>query len=136
MPGIQLLFVYLLPESPRWLISKDKHEAAKKVLTKYHGNGAENDFVNWEFNEISQTLRVEKAASASSGWYELVRTPGNRKRCLLIILTAIFSQCSGNGLVSYYLAAVLQTIGITKCVPSPFGHCDSTDSHAADRTKH
>ncbi|KAJ4340563.1 hypothetical protein N0V95_007487 [Ascochyta clinopodiicola] len=113
MPGIQLLFVYLLPESPRWLISKDKHEAAKKVLTKYHGNGDDNDFVNWEFNEISQTLKVEKAASASSGWYELVRTPGNRKRCLLIILTAIFSQCSGNGLVSYYLAAVLETIGIT-----------------------
>ncbi|KAF3034161.1 hypothetical protein E8E12_004986 [Didymella heteroderae] len=87
--------------------------AAKQVLTKYHGNGEDNDFVNWEFNEISQTLKIEKAASASSGWYELVRTPGNRKRCLLIILTAIFSQCSGNGLVSYYLAAVLQTIGIT-----------------------
>ena len=69
--------------------------------------------MNWEYNEISLTLEAEKAASASSGWYELVRTPGNRKRCLLIILTAIFSQCSGNGLVSYYLAAVLQTIGIT-----------------------
>ncbi|KAF1348248.1 hypothetical protein EJ07DRAFT_185160 [Lizonia empirigonia] len=96
-----------------WLISKDKHEAAKKVLTKYHGNGEDSEFVSWEFNEISQTLKVEKAANASSRWYELVRTPGNRKRCLLIILTAIFSQCSGNGLVSYYLAAVLQTIGIT-----------------------
>ncbi|KAH8640506.1 general substrate transporter [Alternaria alternata] len=99
--------------SPRWLVSKNKHSAAKKILTKYHGNGAETDFVNWEYNEISLTLEAEKAASASSGWYELVRTPGNRKRCLLIILTAIFSQCSGNGLVSYYLAAVLQTIGIT-----------------------
>ncbi|KAB2111700.1 hypothetical protein AG0111_0g357 [Alternaria gaisen] len=113
MPGIQLLALYLLPESPRWLVSKNKHSAAKKILTKYHGNGAETDFVNWEYNEISLTLEAEKAASASSGWYELVRTPGNRKRCLLIILTAIFSQCSGNGLVSYYLAAVLQTIGIT-----------------------
>ncbi|KAJ4373200.1 hypothetical protein N0V83_003493 [Neocucurbitaria cava] len=113
MPGIQLLSIYLLPESPRWLISKNKHSDAKKMLTKYHGNGADNDFVNWEYNEISLTLEAENAASAESGWYELVRTPGNRKRCLLIILTAIFSQCSGNGLVSYYLAAVLKTIGIT-----------------------
>jgi MFS family permease len=95
MPGIQLICLYLLPESPRWLISKNKHSAAKKMLTKYHGNGTE-------------------AAASSNGWYELVRTPGNRKRCLLIILTAIFSQCSGNGLVSYYLAQVLTTIGITK----------------------
>ncbi|KAH4801924.1 hypothetical protein HBH61_188250 [Parastagonospora nodorum] len=114
MPGIQLLSIYLLPESPRWLISKNKHSKAKKMLTKYHGNGSETDFVKWEYNEISQTLEAEKAASADSGWYELVRTPGNRKRCLLIILTAIFSQCSGNGLVSYYLSAVLNTIGITK----------------------
>lgn len=114
MPGIQLLLLYLLPESPRWLISKNKHSAAHKMLVKYHGNGEETDFVKWEFSEISQTIEAEKAASASSGWHELVRTPGNRKRCLLIILTAIFSQCSGNGLVSYYLAAVLKTIGFTK----------------------
>lgn len=114
MPGIQLLCVYLLPESPRWLISKNKHSAAKKMLIKYHGNGQESDFVKWEYTEISQTLEAERAASTESGWYELVRTPGNRKRCLLIILTAIFSQCSGNGLVSYYLSAVLNTIGITK----------------------
>ncbi|RAR06329.1 general substrate transporter [Stemphylium lycopersici] len=114
MPGIQLLFVYLLPESPRWLISKNKHSKAKKMLTKYHGNGTETDFVTWEYNEISQTIEAEKAASSNSGWYELVRTPGNRKRCLLIVLTAIFSQCSGNGLVSYYLAEVLKTVGITQ----------------------
>lgn len=114
MPGIQLFTVYMMPESPRWLVSKNKHSKAKQMLTKWHGNGTETDFVTWEYNEISQTLEAEKAASASSGWYELVRTPGNRKRCLLIILTAIFSQCSGNGLVSYYLAAVLETIGITK----------------------
>ncbi|KAH7401262.1 general substrate transporter [Pyrenochaeta sp. MPI-SDFR-AT-0127] len=113
MPGIQLLSIYLLPESPRWLISKNKHSDAKKMLTKYHGNGAEDAFVKWEYNEISQTLEAERAASSDSGWYELVRTPGNRKRCMLIILTAIFSQCSGNGLVSYYLAAILKTIGIT-----------------------
>ncbi|KAF2130495.1 general substrate transporter [Dothidotthia symphoricarpi CBS 119687] len=114
MPGVQLFVLFLLPESPRWLVSKNKHSAAKKMLTQYHGNGIETDFVAWEYNEISQTLEAEQAASSSSGWYELVRTPGNRKRCLLIILTAIFSQCSGNGLVSYYLAAVLKTIGITK----------------------
>lgn len=95
-------------------VRKDKHEAARKVLTKYCGNSDDSDCFNWEFNEINQTLKTEKAADASSGWYELVGTPGNRKRYPLITLMAIFSQCSGNGLLSYYLAALLQTTGITK----------------------
>lgn len=104
MPGILLLMIPIIPESPRWLISKGKEEKALQILTKYHGNGVENDeFVAWEFAEIRETLRLEAEVS-SGGWIELFKTPGNRKRSILIILTAIFSQCSGNGLVSYYVS--------------------------------
>jgi MFS family permease len=117
MPGIQLLALYFFPESPRFLISRGRDAEAKKILVHYHANGVANDpFVNWEFAEIRDTLQLEREAAAESGWLEMVRTPGNRKRCALIILTAVFSQCSGNGLVSYYLAQILKTIGITEYV--------------------
>ena len=113
MPGIQLLALYLVPESPRFHIARGKAEKARQMLIKYHGNGTETQFVQWEFEEISNTIRLEQEASADSGWKEMVRTPGNRKRCILIVATAIFSQCSGNSLVSYYLVQILKSIGIT-----------------------
>ena len=80
---------------------------------KYHANGDSSDsFVEAEFYEVQETIRLEKLNS-QNGWQVLVKTPGNRKRLLLIALTSFFSQCSGNGLVSYYLHDILNSVGIT-----------------------
>lgn len=52
-------------------------------------------------------------ASSKRKWIELLQTPGNRKRVFICACVGMFSQWSGNGLVSYYLAKVLATVGIT-----------------------
>ena len=81
--------------------------------TQYHAAGDRTDrFVVSEFHEIQETIRLEKENSRN-GWDVFFRTPGNRKRLALVALTAFFSQCSGNGLVSYYLHDILDSIGIT-----------------------
>ncbi|KAH8176524.1 sugar transporter domain-containing protein [Sarocladium implicatum] len=113
MPLIQITFVWFLPESPRWLCSKDRMDDAFNVLVKYHANGDHQDaFVRAEFTEIQETIRLEKE-NANASWALLIKTPGNRKRLLLVALVSFFSQCSGNGLVSYYLHDILNSVGIT-----------------------
>ncbi|KFY94181.1 hypothetical protein V498_04002 [Pseudogymnoascus sp. VKM F-4517 (FW-2822)] len=113
MPLVQLILIWFIPESPRWLCSKDRAREALEILVKYHANGDESDaFVQAEFYEIQNTLQLERA-SANNNWSDLFKTSGNRKRLVLITLVSFFSQCSGNGLVSYYLHSILESVGIT-----------------------
>lgn len=113
MPLLQVVFIYLLPESPRYLAFKGRHEEARKVLVKYHAGGDESSpLVDFEMKEI--TLQIEESKRTSgNGYKEFLKTKGNRHRLLLIILVPTFMQLSGNGLVSYYLHLILDSIGYT-----------------------
>lgn len=104
---IQIVFVWFVPESPRWYIAHGKDERALTVLANVHANGNANDeMVQLEFVEIRDTIRIEKEVQSSIGWLELVRTKGNRHRLLILLSAGLFSQWSGNGLVSYYINKV------------------------------
>lgn len=102
----------LVPESPRFLIAKGHSEKALNVLAKAHGRGnVEDELVQMEYKEIHETIKLEQEFEGN-GWLEMFKTPGNRRRLIILISLGLFSQWSGNGLVSYYMSDVLQKAGV------------------------
>ncbi|TEA18637.1 Lactose permease [Colletotrichum sidae] len=113
LPFMALPGFLLSPESPRWLISVGRVEEATDVLAKHHAGGDRNDpLVQYQVVEIQATINAEKEASASASYADMIKTPGNRHRLFISITLGIFAQWAGNGVVSYYLVAILESIGV------------------------
>jgi sugar porter (SP) family MFS transporter len=114
IPLAQVILIWFIPESPRYLVSKGYESRASHILVKYHADsGDERDpLVVFEMAQIRHALRLEQEVNKNTSFWTLVNTPGNRKRMRIIIAIAVFSQWSGNGLVSYYINLVLEGVGI------------------------
>ena len=81
------------------MIHHPREAEALKTLAHYHADGNQEDpLVLFEFEEIKTAIENEKIQK-QTGWLQLFRTPGNRRRMRIIIAIAFFSQWSGNGLV-------------------------------------
>lgn len=64
--------------------------------------------------EIRESIEFERSVNEQqSSYMELFRTAANRRRAYIAATCGIFVQWAGNGVVSYYLTLVLDTIGIT-----------------------
>lgn len=100
-----------IPESPRFLVSKDRQEEAYHILVHYHAEGnLHSPFIRAEMAQIASTIRIELANSKRS-WLEMFSTPGMRKRVLVGSCLGLFTQWSGNTLISYYFNDLFKMIG-------------------------
>lgn len=100
-----LLILFLIPESPRWLILKNKEEESLSILTRTAGSLAR---AQKELSNIKQSLGNE----VKSNWSELFK-PGIRKAVMIGAAIAILGQFMGVNAVLYYGPSIFESSGLS-----------------------
>jgi len=112
--GCVLFAVFFLPESPRWLCVNGREEEARAILTKYHGNGnPDSIYVTLQMKEFLESNDSNGADKRFWDYSALFRNRNSIIRITCNVVVSIFGQWAGNGVVSYFLAGLLSTAGIT-----------------------
>ncbi|KAJ3785995.1 general substrate transporter [Lentinula aff. detonsa] len=111
-PIIIISFVWFLPESPRWLVQKGKFDQAKKILVEYHSNdGKTNPIIELQLREFQESIEAKKAEAF---WdYRPLFSTKNRRWRMLCLALMVNGQLAGNGLITYFLPAMMENAGVT-----------------------
>ncbi|WP_158753089.1 sugar porter family MFS transporter [Dyella sp. S184] len=104
IPGILfLLGLFLLPDSPRWLMMRGRKQEAIDVLQKLRGDAGH---VAREVADIEEQLKTPQR-----GWHLFLENRNFRRSVGLGVLLQVMQQFTGMNVVMYYAPRIFQDMG-------------------------
>lgn len=119
-PTIQTIALFFFPESPRWLLTKEREQEAEASLRKLRNKNIDESEFQAEWNEMRLSTRAQIEHNKKQLWFEMWKGT-DRRRTFLSIAVICFhcGTCDVHDSISIRLANVLQ------CVSSYFNRVES-----------
>jgi hypothetical protein len=95
------------PQSPRWLILKDRHEEALESLRKFRVGKFSNEEIDIEFREMVDAIQKNKQ---SGTFFDIFRRRHIR-RTFVVVGANFFLQGTGQQFTSIYGALFVKSLG-------------------------
>ncbi|KAJ6127232.1 hypothetical protein N7523_002844 [Penicillium sp. IBT 18751x] len=102
---IVVCLIMFLPESPRWLVKRDRPEEARQVLSSLEDMPQDSEVINAELDVICDTYQEEKQNSSS------LFTMGPERlfhRACLAVFVALLAQMTGVNIVTFYSTQIFE----------------------------
>jgi SP family arabinose:H+ symporter-like MFS transporter len=96
-----LVLLFLVPESPRWLIKKKRFAEALDILEKVNGKEQAREVAN----------EIQGALAQETGTIAELFSPGLRMALIAGVVLALFSQITGINAIIYYAPEIFKSIG-------------------------
>ncbi|CAH0022149.1 unnamed protein product [Clonostachys rhizophaga] len=107
VPVIVMGLIFFIPESPRWLLTRDRKDEARVALGKLRGGIFTDAEIDKQFDALSYALQIEP----EQGNYRELFQNKNIKRTAIVVAMNFFQQATGQSFASSYGAIFIRDIG-------------------------
>lgn len=111
-PLIVLTFLWWVPESPRWLLRRNKADAARKSLQSVNRDDKAY-IVETDLQALQRDLDDESMLSQKSSWKDLVVDPIERRKTIYSAGALVAQQINGIQWFYYFGTVFSKAIGLS-----------------------